>query len=157
MGFRPCKRRVYFVTGLFVAAMHCSHPASGALPARFRRQRILIVGCGDIGARLLRRMQTSRQRLHVIVLCRNASNAKSIRQFGVRVLWGDLDRAHSLARFAGLAHRVVHLAPQTMPASSGGEICVRWHWCALCDAAWRQGNWYMAAPAAYMATGTDPG
>lgn len=111
MGLRRCKRRVYFVTGLFVAAMHCSHPASGALPARFRRQRILIVGCGDIGARLLRRMQTSRQRLHVMVLCRNATNAESIRQFGVRVLWGDLDRAHSLARFAGLAHRVVHLAP----------------------------------------------
>ncbi|TFI47604.1 SDR family NAD(P)-dependent oxidoreductase, partial [Diaphorobacter sp. DS2] len=26
----------------------------GALPARFRRQRVLIIGCGDVGLRVVR-------------------------------------------------------------------------------------------------------
>ena len=29
----------------------------GALPARFRRQRVLIVGCGDVGLRVARVLQ----------------------------------------------------------------------------------------------------
>ncbi|MCW8182739.1 SDR family NAD(P)-dependent oxidoreductase, partial [Verminephrobacter eiseniae] len=38
--------------------MPSNQPPLGALPARFRRQRLLIVGCGDIGQRVLRRLQT---------------------------------------------------------------------------------------------------
>ncbi|KAB2892812.1 MAG: SDR family NAD(P)-dependent oxidoreductase, partial [Burkholderiaceae bacterium] len=29
----------------------------GALPARFRRERVLIVGCGDVGLRAARQLQ----------------------------------------------------------------------------------------------------
>ena len=35
----------------------------GALPARFRRQRLLIIGCGDIGLRVARGL---RSRLQVL-------------------------------------------------------------------------------------------
>lgn len=30
--------------------------ALGALPARFRRERLLIVGCGDVGSRVARNL-----------------------------------------------------------------------------------------------------
>ena len=92
-------------------AVYFAHPSSGALPARFRRQRILIVGCGDVGTRLLACMQAQRQRLHTLVLSRDTANADTLRQAGARVLHGDLDACATLQRFAGIAHRVVHLAP----------------------------------------------
>ena len=92
-------------------AVYFAHPSSGALPARFRRQRILIVGCGDVGTRLLDCMQAQRQRLHTLVLSRDTANADTLRQAGARVLHGDLDACATLQRFAGIAHRVVHLAP----------------------------------------------
>ncbi|MGP1692190.1 MAG: SDR family NAD(P)-dependent oxidoreductase, partial [Giesbergeria sp.] len=34
--------------------MPSNQSPSGALPSRFRRPRLLIVGCGDVGVRVLR-------------------------------------------------------------------------------------------------------
>ena len=95
--------------------MYCPHPASGALPARFRRQRILVVGCGDVGMRLLGQVHAQGQKRQILVLARSTRQAEACQAVGARVLRGDLDQPHSLARMAGLAQRVVHLAP---PASA---------------------------------------
>ncbi len=85
----------------------------GALPGRFRRQRLLIVGCGDIGTRLARALSG---RVRVLALTSSASRLPELRSQGVLPLLGNLDRASSLSRLAGLAQRVLYLAP---PPSEG--------------------------------------
>lgn len=85
----------------------------GALPARFRRQRILIVGCGDIGIRVARSLTG---RCQVTALTSSAARLPDLRSAGVVPLLGNLDRATTLSRLAGLATRVVYLAP---PPSEG--------------------------------------
>ena len=85
----------------------------GALPARFRRQRILIVGCGDVGLRVAARLPA---RLQPLALTSSPQRVAELRAQGLRPLLGDLDQPASLRRLAGLAHRVVHLAP---PPSEG--------------------------------------
>jgi nucleoside-diphosphate-sugar epimerase len=85
----------------------------GALPARFRRQRILIVGCGDIGTRVAHGLVA---RARVLALTSSASRLPDLRSQGVVPLLGNLDRARTLSRLAGLAQRVVYLAP---PPSQG--------------------------------------
>jgi len=90
-------------------------PPLGALPARFRRTRVLIVGCGDIGLRVARQLST-----HVRVLALTSTPARLglLRARGVVPLLGNLDQPVTLARLAGLAQRVLHLAP---PLPSGGD------------------------------------
>lgn len=80
----------------------------GALPARFRRSRLLLVGCGDIGMRVVQRLK---QRAQVTVLTSSGGRSDALRALGVHVVRGDLDRPHSLRRLAGLAGQVLHLAP----------------------------------------------
>lgn len=80
----------------------------GALPFRFRRPRLLVVGCGDIGMRVARQLQG---RLQLTVLSASGSRADELRALGVHVLRGDLDRPQDLRRLAGIAERVLHLAP----------------------------------------------
>ncbi|HRN66134.1 MAG TPA: NAD-binding protein, partial [Alicycliphilus sp.] len=71
----------------------------GALPARFRRQRLLIIGCGDIGLRVARGL---RSRLQVLALTQSPERVPALRAAGITPLVGDLDAAASLARLAGL-------------------------------------------------------
>ncbi len=88
----------------------------GALPARFRRQRVLLVGCGDVGVRvaaLLRGRQTLR------ALTSSPARVAELRAQGITPLLGNLDQPASLARISGLASRVVHLAPP--PESGTGD------------------------------------
>jgi nucleoside-diphosphate-sugar epimerase len=85
----------------------------GALPSRFRRERVLIVGCGDVGMRVAR--QASRG-IRVIALTSSPERVGSLRAKGITPIVGDLDRPRSLARLAGLATRVIHLAPPAMDA-----------------------------------------
>ena len=80
----------------------------GALPARFRRPRLLIVGCGDVGKRVL---PWVRQRMQTMVMTRHADAMAFWRSRGVRPLYGDLDQPSSLRRFAGMATHVIYLAP----------------------------------------------
>jgi nucleoside-diphosphate-sugar epimerase len=80
----------------------------GALPARFRRSRLLILGCGDIGLRVARRLQG---RMRVLALTSSPSRIAMLRAQGVTPLPGDLDRAPTLRRLAGLATRLLYLAP----------------------------------------------
>jgi len=85
----------------------------GALPARFRRQRVLIVGCGDIGLRVAAGLLP---RARVLALTSSVARLPELRSRGIVPLVGNLDRAPTLLRLAGLAHRVVYLAP---PPSEG--------------------------------------
>ena len=68
--------------------------------------RLLIVGCGDVGQRLLRLLPKP---LRPWVLSRRP--ASSWRGLNVRPLQGDLDEPASLARLAGCFDAVLHLAP----------------------------------------------
>lgn len=85
----------------------------GALPARFRRERLLIVGCGDVGLRLAGLVP---KRARQLALTSNAARCEALRQAGITPLVGNLDDPRSLQRLGGLATRVVHLAP---PPGSG--------------------------------------
>ncbi|CAN7448346.1 SDR family oxidoreductase [Pseudorhodoferax sp. LjRoot39] len=80
----------------------------GALPARFRRTRVLIVGCGDVGQRVAARLPPG---VRVVALTSSAERVAALRAQGLVPLRGDLDDAASLRRLAGLADRVLHLAP----------------------------------------------
>ena len=82
----------------------------GALPARFRRERVLIVGCGDVGQRVAGVLGAG-QRLTVRALTSSGDRRAELRACGITPLLGNLDDARSLARLAGLATRVLHLAP----------------------------------------------
>ncbi len=82
----------------------------GALPARFRRERVLIVGCGDVGLRAARELGAGR-RARLLALTSSPARADSLRAAGITPLAGNLDDPRSLRRLAGLASRVLHLAP----------------------------------------------
>ncbi|MDO5691772.1 MAG: SDR family oxidoreductase [Pseudomonadota bacterium] len=88
----------------------------GALPARFRRVRVLIVGCGDVGQRAARLLSP---RVGVLALVRDAAAVPALRARGIVPLAGDLDDAASLQRLAGIATHVIHLAPP--PAQGEGD------------------------------------
>lgn len=80
----------------------------GALPARFRRERILIVGCGDVGQRVARVLQP---RVRLFALTSNTARVAPLRAQGLSPLLGNLDSPATLQRLAGIATRVLHLAP----------------------------------------------
>ena len=84
---------------------------SRALPARFRRHRLLIVGCGDVGTRLVHSLQPVPRRVQVLALNSTPERSEALRAAGIRVLAGNLDEPATLRRLAGLAHSLVHLAP----------------------------------------------
>lgn len=80
----------------------------GALPARFRRERVLLVGCGDVGLRVAREVAG---RVRLLALTSSAARVPELRALGITPLVGNLDKPASLKRLGGLATRVVHLAP----------------------------------------------
>lgn len=80
----------------------------GALPARFRRERLLIIGCGDVGLRLARLLP---QRMKLLALTSTPARAPVLRAHGITPLRGNLDEPASLRRLSAVATRVVHLAP----------------------------------------------
>lgn len=86
----------------------------GALPSRFRRQRVLIVGCGDVGLRVLR----VQRHVRFLALTSDPLRMPELRAAGAIPLVGNLDQPLTLKRLAGLATRVLHLAP---PASQGSS------------------------------------
>ena len=86
------------------------------MPARFRRQRLLIVGCGDVGQRVARQLVG---RVRVLALTSSPQRVAALRAQGITPLLGDLDQPDTLRRLAGLAQRVLHLAPP--PAQATGS------------------------------------
>jgi nucleoside-diphosphate-sugar epimerase len=80
----------------------------GALPRRFRQQRLLIVGCGDVGLRVAAQLP---QGVRKIALTSSAERIEELEASGIQALVGNLDAPATLRRLAGLADRVIHLAP----------------------------------------------
>jgi nucleoside-diphosphate-sugar epimerase len=74
---------------------------------------LLIIGCGDVGLRVLRLLAG---RWHVFALTSSPARASALRQAGAVPLLGNLDQPATLGRLAGLADLVLHLAP---PAAAG--------------------------------------
>jgi nucleoside-diphosphate-sugar epimerase len=74
---------------------------------------VLIVGCGDVGLRVARALDG---RVRLLALTSTASRRDDLRQQGIRPILGNLDQPATLRRLAGLATRVLHLAP---PPSEG--------------------------------------
>ena len=85
------------------------------LATRFKRPALLIVGCGDIGLRVAKLL---RGRWRLIALTSSAARCAELRLAGVLPLIGNLDAPPTLARLAGLADAVLHLAP---PLPSGAR------------------------------------
>lgn len=78
-------------------------------------RRLLIVGCGDVGLRVVRALGG---RWRVYALTHSQARHAELRAAGVIPVSGDLDRPETLERLAGLAQDVVHLAP---PPGSGAR------------------------------------
>ncbi|MES3024676.1 MAG: SDR family oxidoreductase [Pseudomonadota bacterium] len=88
-----------------------------AVPAArpFGRPRLLILGCGDVGMRLL---PLVRERFRVFAVTSQPERCAELRAAGASPIVADLDDPASLRRLAALARNVVHLAP---PQSEGGR------------------------------------
>lgn len=71
-------------------------------------KRLLIVGCGDVAWRAL---PSLRQRYRVFALLRDVRERARWQNAGANPIIADLDNRLSLARIAGLADLVLHLAP----------------------------------------------
>ena len=84
------------------------------VPRRFRRQRLLIIGCGDIGQRVVQQLHHGWQ---VIGVARSDETLQKIRAAGAMAM--QADDAHRLARWAT---HILHAAP---PASRDGEVTDR--------------------------------
>jgi nucleoside-diphosphate-sugar epimerase len=80
----------------------------GALPSRFRRPRLLIVGCGDVGQRVAAQLPPG---VRVLALTSSPERLPGLRAQGLTPLQGNLDQPATLRRLSGLATRVLHLAP----------------------------------------------
>jgi nucleoside-diphosphate-sugar epimerase len=114
----PLKPADKFLHGLFTIRKLFILPSNqtpyGTLPARFKKQRILIIGCGDVGTRLAK-LAPSHVRL--IALTSNPDKALKLTRHGITPIVGNLDEPITLGRLAGLGQRVVHLAPPTQKGS----------------------------------------
>ena len=78
-----------------------------------RRPTLLVVGCGDVGLRVLRLL---RGRWRLLALTSSPARCAELRAAGAVPLPGNLDDPASLGRIGALADRVLHLAP---PPSHG--------------------------------------
>jgi nucleoside-diphosphate-sugar epimerase len=72
------------------------------------RPRILIIGCGDVGLRLLPILVKTHK---VYVLTTQESKKSYLKSLGASPILGNLDDSKSLTRIAHLAPHVIHLAP----------------------------------------------
>ncbi len=79
-----------------------------SLPRVFRQSRLLLVGCGDVGLRVLPLIN---KRMRVRVLTTQMARVPILRQAGALPVVANLDQAASLRRISAMATTVLHLAP----------------------------------------------
>ena len=87
----------------------------GALPSRFRRPRVLIVGCGDVGLRAAVLLKNGSR---VYTLTSSASRVSELHQQGITAIKGNLDEPATLRRHAGVATHLIHMAPPPLQGRS---------------------------------------
>jgi nucleoside-diphosphate-sugar epimerase len=84
----------------------------GAPSRRFRQQRLLIIGCGDVGLRVASRLAGHMGHgLQGVALTSQTGRGLELRSKKLIPIIGNLDDPKSLARLSGTATRVLHLAP----------------------------------------------
>ena len=83
------------------------------------KSSLLIVGCGDVGLRVVRALGG---RLRVFALTSSPARCDALRAAGVRPVVGNLDDASSLGRLAGLADAVLYLAPPPATGASDPRL-----------------------------------
>jgi nucleoside-diphosphate-sugar epimerase len=83
----------------------------------FGKPSILIIGCGDIGLRVVKQLSRSHR---VFALTSSPNRLQELREVGATPILGDLDKPESLWRLSGLAQTVIHLAP---PQNQGNRDC----------------------------------
>jgi nucleoside-diphosphate-sugar epimerase len=93
---------------------HSEHNPRGR--HRLGRPRLLIIGCGDIGGRIVARLA---RRFRIVALTSSPQRVPLLRAAGTVPIVGNLDRRPSLARLAAFRTRVIHLAPP--PAAAGRD------------------------------------
>ncbi|HJW12842.1 MAG TPA: SDR family oxidoreductase [Albitalea sp.] len=98
------------------------------LPAAFKRPTLLIVGCGDVGLRVVKLL---RGRWRLLALTSSPSRVDALRRAGAVPLLGNLDEPSTLARLAGLADAVLHLAPPPSQGSTDSRTAHLLHALAL--------------------------
>ncbi len=69
---------------------------------------MLVVGCGDVGLRVAQNLPS---RVKLMALTSSADRVDALRRERITPLQGNLDAPATLRRLAGLATRVLHLAP----------------------------------------------
>ena len=107
------------------------------LNRKIGHQRVLIVGCGDIGLRILPLLRhslfeqsdrLSGNRCRIFALTSNSDRCELLRSAGATPIVGNLDEPASLAKLANIATRIIYLAP---PASVGARDTRSRHLVAL--------------------------
>jgi nucleoside-diphosphate-sugar epimerase len=100
--------------------MEVNRPGSTAAPrhalGKLGRPRLLIIGCGDIGLRIVARLHS---RFRIVALTSHPGRVPALRAAGAVPLVGNLDERGTLARLRGFGARVIHLAPP--PDSGAGD------------------------------------
>lgn len=84
-------------------------------PRLARRPTLLIVGCGDVGQRVLPLVQPG---WRVLAMTSDAARMPLLRALGALPLCANLDRPATLGRLGGLADAVLHLAPPPLHGST---------------------------------------
>jgi nucleoside-diphosphate-sugar epimerase len=87
--------------------------ANKSCSGTFGKPRLLILGCGDVGMRLLPLL---RDRFRIFAVTTQASRREELRAAGAIPIIADLDQPATLARLASLSQKIIHLAP---PHSDG--------------------------------------
>ncbi len=85
------------------------------LPSTFKRPVLLIVGCGDVGMRVLSLLKG---RYRLLALTSTPARTEALRAAGAVPLIGNLDDPATLSRLAGLADAVLHLAPPPLQGTT---------------------------------------
>lgn len=95
--------------------MKTTTPATGVQRGRrtLGRPRLVIVGCGDVGLRIVARVH---RRFRILALTSSPERVPALRAAGAVPIVGNLDDRASLRRLRGLAPWLIHLAP---PPNSG--------------------------------------
>lgn len=83
-------------------------------------RRLLIIGCGDVALRAVKRFLPA---CRIYALTHTPARAEDLRRLGITPIIGDLDHPESLSKLAGLAHCVMHFAPP----QSAGDVDQRTH------------------------------
>ncbi|MFZ4650539.1 MAG: NAD-dependent epimerase/dehydratase family protein [Rubrivivax sp.] len=102
-----------------------------AATLRARQPTLLVVGCGDVGLRVLRLLPAH---WRVYALTSSPARVPELRAAGAVPLLGNLDEPRTLGRLGPLAERVLHLAP---PPGQGEDDP---RTAALLRALWRGGR-----------------